>query len=119
MTARETLVAGLTSVKPKEWRIVGVDRNIDVMSSTTLTLSQLEIASFPAAPIASVEVKFEIKVATPLEDRQAAEETFDADIVRLLVAFRSLRLRFDPAVKQVEGDLLQYLIPVYVIAQKE
>jgi hypothetical protein len=119
MTARDALIEGLRSVIPKSWRIVGVDRNIDVVTNTTITLSQQEIASFPQAPMATVEVKFEIKVACPYTDREPAEVRFDADVVKLLLAFRSLRTRFDPAIKQVEDSQLQYLIPVYVTAKKE
>lgn len=118
-TARQTLIDGLNSVKPKGWRIVGVDRNIDVTRDTTIVVSQTEVASFPQAPIATVEVKFELEVTNPYEGREAAETKFDADIVRLLVAFRTLKLRFDTAVKEVADNQLQYTVPVYVLAKKE
>lgn len=119
MSARTTLLAGLKSVKPRGWRIVGVDRNIDVVHDTTIVISQREIASFPEAPIATVVVKFELHVSCQFDDTEAAETKFDADVVKLLVAFRSLRLRFDPAVKDVEDNRLKYIVPVYVLAKKE
>lgn len=118
-TARQTLIDGLNSVKPHGWRIVGVDRNIDATRDTTIVLSQTEIASFPKAPIATVEVKFELKVTNPYQGREAAETKFDADIVQLLIAFRTLKLRFDPAVKVEADNEIAYEVPVYVIAQKE
>lgn len=118
-TARQTLIAGLKSVKPRGWRIVGVDRNVDTTTDTTIVISQTEVASFPQAPIATVEVKFELTVTNPYEGRDAAEAKFDADIVTLLVAFRTLKVRFDPAVKVVDGNQLQYTVPVYVLAKKE
>lgn len=119
VTARDILVAGLESVKPKEWRIVGVDKNIDVQRNTTITISQREIRSFPEAPIAMLEVKFELKITNPYVGRDASERKFDADLVKLLIAFRTLRLRFDPAVKGEDDEELAYTVPVYVIAKKE
>lgn len=118
-TARTTLIAGLKSVKPKTWRIVGVDRNIDVKRNTTITLVQEQIESFPQAPIASVQVKFTLRVTCQYTAREAAEEKFDADIVQLLLAFRTLKLRFDPAVKVEADNEIAYEVPVYVIAKKE
>lgn len=119
MTARDILIAGLKSVKPKAWRIVGVDRNIDVTRNTTITLVQEQIASFPQAPIEKVEVRFVLRVTCQYTDRTAAEEKFDADMVRLLIAFRTLKLRFDPAVKVTADNELAYEVPVYIIAGKK
>ena len=119
MTARTELEDALKKHVPKGWRVAAVDTNLDVIKTTTVILSQREVSSFPPAPIAAVEVRFDLEVTTPFEGRPAAELTLDAAIVELLLIFRTLRLRFDTAVKSVEENRLTYTIPVYVIASKE
>lgn len=119
MSARDTLVTALRDVIPDTWHIVDVASNLDVVGGTVVTVSQRAVGSFPQAPIAKVEVEFELEVITKFDGKVAAERTLDEAVVQLLVAFRTLRLRFERAEKNVDADRLGYRIPVYVHASKE
>ncbi len=117
MTARETLVAGLRLACPSAWIID--PPTAEVLTATTVLVEQTTIASLPAAPIARVEVAFELEVTSQYSDKAGGSRALDDDIIDLLIAFRALKLRFDPAVKSTENNRISYTTTVYVHAKKE
>ena len=98
---RDDLAATLTPTLPAGWRVITrLAENDDDDRATTLRLSQLTIRRIPAAPRSrSVEVVFEAVVTVPGEDRAAAEDRLDDELMAWLVAVTRLGLSWTEFVK--------------------
>lgn len=117
---RDQLLEWLTPVIPEDWKLVGFERALDVLSQTTVQLKQSDIEKLAAAPVGVWSLSFTITLIDPHTDFSLAEPALDDDVLLLFkILDRLPSVNPTKATKVLAGQNLAYDITVSVITQRD
>jgi hypothetical protein len=89
-TSRQQLVALLTPLLPKTWKVIPFQRDPGVLSQVTVMVHMTNISQSPAAPRGALLSEYTVSVFDPQTDPERAQGALDDEVLELIHAISSL-----------------------------
>lgn len=89
-TSRQQLVALLTPLLPKAWKVIPFQRDPGVLSQVTVMVHMTNISQSPAAPRGALLSEYTVTVMDPQTDPDRSQGALDDEVLELIHAIESL-----------------------------